>query len=230
MQTRYDLAANVARLAQITESNFSADDVLLLNRTIREAQQNPCVLRMSAVDLDAAKLIVFCDASFASNRDLTSQLGFLIFLRDDAGNICFLDGGSKKCDRVTRSVMGAELFALAHGFDRALIIRDFYNQCLDCVLPIVLCTDSMGIFDAITRLTQFREKRLLIDAHALRNAYSSGELAAIVHVRTEHNLADALTKVASTNAKIQLRNVLNSGQLPTLHVHKMIVDPQAHNE
>jgi hypothetical protein len=82
----------------------------------------------------------------------------------------------------------------------------------------------MGIFDAITKLSQFREKRLLIDSHALRNAYTSGELMDIVHVRSEHNLADALTKVDSANAKIQLRNAMNTGTLPELYIHRMIVD------
>jgi Reverse transcriptase (RNA-dependent DNA polymerase) len=224
MQTRFDLAANVAKISQITEATYDLDGILLLNKTIREARQNPCVLKMSKVCLETAQLIVYCDASFASNRDLTSQLGFLIFLRDDAGHVCLLDGGSKKCDRVTRSVMGAELFALAHGFDRALIIQDFLRNCLQKSFGILLITDSMGIFDAITNLSQFREKRLLIDAHALRNAYTSGELMDIVHVRSEHNLADALTKVDSANAKIQLRNAMNTGTLPELYIHRMIVD------
>jgi hypothetical protein len=40
------------------------------------------VLRYPKLDKESLRLRVYADASFASNRDETSQLGFVIFLAD----------------------------------------------------------------------------------------------------------------------------------------------------
>jgi hypothetical protein len=174
---------------------------------------------MRKSDLSPAKLVVYCDASFAANWDLTSQLGFLIFLWDSFGKICLLDGASKKRDRVTRSIT-SELYAITLGFDRAFLLRDALFKATSIYFDIAVITNSMQIFGAITKLTQVREKRLLIDTYSLRNSYISGELSAIWPVRSERNLADPLAKVDSKN-RIELRNVLNSGLLQDLHINKV---------
>ena len=44
------------------------------------------------------------------------------------------------------------------------------------------------------------EKRLLIDIACLRQAYRSGELANLGWIRSEHNIADALTKDRAQSA------------------------------
>jgi hypothetical protein len=43
-------------------------------------------------------------------------------------------------------------------------------------------------------------------------------------VRSNHNLAVVLSKVDSANAKIQPQNAMNTGKLPELYIHRMIVD------
>jgi hypothetical protein len=103
--------------------------------------------------------------------------------------------------------MFSELYAITLGFDRAYILRDALFKATNIYFDIAVITDSMLIFDKITKLTHVREKRLLIDIYSSRNSYISGELSAIWHVRREHNLADPLTKVDSKN-RIELRNVV----------------------
>jgi len=67
--------------------------------------------------------MVFMDASFANNRDLSSQIGFVIVLTDRNQDVNILYWSLIKCKRVTRSVLASELYALAHGFDIAAVIK-----------------------------------------------------------------------------------------------------------
>jgi hypothetical protein len=68
---------------------------------------------------------VFCsDASFAGNLDLSSQIGGIILLKDKHGNVHVLHWFSKKCPRVTGSVLAAEIIDFVTAFDRASALRD----------------------------------------------------------------------------------------------------------
>ncbi|KAM4058783.1 polyprotein [Hirsutella rhossiliensis] len=75
-------------------------------------------LTYKPIDLATAKLMVFTDGSFANNKDLSSQLGFVITLVNEtnhkekqfeiSGNI--VHWSSTKCKRVTRSVLASEIY------------------------------------------------------------------------------------------------------------------------
>ena len=74
--------------------------------------------------------MVFTDASFANNRDLLSQIGFVIVLTDRNQDANILHWSSIKCKRVTRSVLASELYVLAHGFDIAAVIKSTIQKIL----------------------------------------------------------------------------------------------------
>jgi len=67
--------------------------------------------------------MVFTDASFANNRDLLSQIGFIIVLTDRNQDANILHWSLIKCKRVTRNILASELYALAHGFNIAAVIK-----------------------------------------------------------------------------------------------------------
>ena len=97
--------------------------------------------------------MVFTDASFANNRDLSSQIGFVIVLTDRNQDANILHWSSIKCKRVTRSVLASELYALAHGFDIAAVIKSTIQKILQLEqLPLVLCTDSKSLYDCLVKL------------------------------------------------------------------------------
>ena len=82
------------------------------------------------LDLANAALYVFVDGSFANNKDLSSQIGFVIFLANETsttenftmtGNI--IHWSSTKCKRVTRSVLASEIYAMASGVDMGIAIN-----------------------------------------------------------------------------------------------------------
>ena len=63
------------------------------------------------------------DASFANNRDLLSQIGFIIVLIDRNQDVNILYWSSIKYKQVTRSVLASKLYILAHGFNIAAVIK-----------------------------------------------------------------------------------------------------------
>ena len=75
------------------------------------------------LDLNSISVMVFTDASFANNRDLLSQIGFIIILTDHNQDINILHWSLIKCKRVTRNVLAFKLYALAYGFNIAAVIK-----------------------------------------------------------------------------------------------------------
>ena len=82
------------------------------------------------LDMSSLSLLVFTDASFTNNKDLLSQIGFVIVLTDRNQSVNILHWSLIKCKRVTRSVLASELYALAHGFDIRAAIKSTIQRIL----------------------------------------------------------------------------------------------------
>ncbi|XP_044715265.1 uncharacterized protein HRG_11242 [Hirsutella rhossiliensis] len=99
----------------------TAEDFQALNKRIQWQIDNPQRgLRFVPIGLEAAKVFVFTDGSFANNKDLSSQIGFVIIIATETN--------STKCKRVTRSVLASEIYGLASGFDLAYVVAGTINQ------------------------------------------------------------------------------------------------------
>jgi hypothetical protein len=154
---------------------------------------------------ESIQLLVFTDASFANNKDLSSQIGYILVLADGT-NANILHWSSTKCKRVTRSVLASELYAMAHGFDIGASVKSTIDKMLGIDLPLVLCTDSKSLYECLVKLGTTQEKRLMIDIMCLRQAYERREIAEVKWIKGESNPADAMTKSnsKSSNALKQL--------------------------
>jgi hypothetical protein len=75
------------------------------------------------LDMSSLSLLVFTDASFANNKDLSSQISFVIILTDRNQSANILHWSLIKYKRVTRSVLASELYALAYGFNIGAVIK-----------------------------------------------------------------------------------------------------------
>jgi hypothetical protein len=75
------------------------------------------------LDMSSLSLLVFIDASFANNKDLLSQISFVIILIDRNQSANVLHWSLIKCKRVTYSVLASKLYALAHGFNIGAAIK-----------------------------------------------------------------------------------------------------------
>ena len=96
--------------------------------------------------------MVFTDASFANNKDLSSQISYVLALVDDTGSANILYWSSTKCKRVTRSVLASELYGMAHGFDISASVKSTVDKALEIDLPLVLCTDSRSLYQCLVKL------------------------------------------------------------------------------
>lgn len=183
----------------------SEAEIKLLNKRLQwQIDNKQKGIRFVPVKLETAKLFVFVDGSFANNKDLSSQIGFLLVLANELkqgrechirGNI--LDWSSVKCHRITRSVLASELYAMVQGIDTALavsttlkiITRQFHLQ----DVPTIICTDSFSLYECMVKLGTTKEKRLMIDVMAIRESYERRELSEIRWINGNDNPADAMT-------------------------------------
>jgi hypothetical protein len=153
---------------------------------------------------------VYTDASYANNFDGSSQLGYIIFLADANGKCQPIAWSSHKSRRVTRSVLGSETMAFADGFDAAYSLKHDLQTILKRSVDILMYTDSLSLFDVITKLSTTAEKRLMIDLVVVREAYDCMEIAQLAFLRTNWNPTDALLKVSLNTC---LETILTTGTI-----------------
>ncbi|KAM4063983.1 polyprotein [Hirsutella rhossiliensis] len=205
-------SCSIASLIDITLSTLLLTALREMQLCCRAYDAGKCQSRKVGL---TSQIFVFTDGSFANNKDLSSQIGFVIIIANETaqstdsfsirGNI--LHWSSTKCKRVTRSVLASEIYGLTSGFDLAFVIKQTVNtiaQRLDLKqIPLVICTDSYSLYECLVKLGTTTEKRLMIDIMALRQAYESRDIAEIRWVNGADNPADAMTKASPNSALTQ---------------------------
>lgn len=219
--TRPDTSFHNARLSQIPPEKVSETDIKFLNQAITSLKIDR-QLFLPELDLASLYIVGYADAAFANNVDLSSQLGFIVLLKDKRNNAGIIHFGSWKCKRVTRSVLGAEIYAFSHCLDYALALSNELRSILGRKIQTILFTDSKCLFNTITKLPTVSEKRLLIEIAAIRETYTTGDLSNFAHVSSRHNLANVFTKAKADNT--MLLNLMSSGNI--LHPVSQWILPQ----
>lgn len=146
------------------------------------------------LDRNSLHLRVYADESFANNSDSTTQLGYLALLCGANDNANLLQCSSHKSRRTVWKGLGGDFMALADGLGYSLGIREDLERIIGYKLKLTVFTDFKYLFHLITGNPNTSEKRLIIDIHAIRKAYTRMELDAVAWTRSESNLADAFTK------------------------------------
>lgn len=211
VHTRPDIACAVNQAAQVTEKEFLKKDIIDLNRVVAAAKRHSDRgILQHKLSLDSLQLIVYSDAAFSTNKDHTSQLGYIIMLTDDSHKCNIIHYSSAKSRRVARSVLGSEIYAFADGFDHAYAFKYDLEAMTGKHIPLKMLTDSKCLFDVITKSSVTKEKRLLIDIAVVKDAYAKNEISQVGHVFSDQNPADAMTKIGKCQA---LNTVLETGRL-----------------
>ena len=207
--TRPDLCCTSNRASQVTKENFSVSDIKQLNDAINCVKNSPrLTLKYPKLDHDTLHLRAYADASFASNKDLTSQLGYLILLCDGNNRCHVINYASRKSRRVVKSIMAGEVYAFSAAFDVSFLLKHDMDRVLNRLIPLHMFTDSKQMFDVITSARHTTEKRLMIDITAARQSYERFEIHNVGLVPGKSNPADGFTKPNPCNA---LREILKSG-------------------
>ena len=206
--TRPDVCCAINRAAQVTPETYSKSKREKLNEIntaiLKVKRSTDLCLRFRNLHLDTLHMRVYTDASFANNDDLSSQFGFIILLCDNKDYAHIFDYSSKKSKRVVRSILGGEVYALADSFDRAFMLRHDLQTIYNRSIPLQILTDSLQMFDVISKASSTTERRLIIDIVAAREAYNRQEISNVGLVLSEHNIADGLTKIKPNKALDQL--------------------------
>lgn len=134
--------------------NLKEEDAKTLNKHL-QWQRNHFYQGFHYVQLDITifKLIVFIDALFANNFNLTSQIRYVTCLANafNKANIIYLS--SIKCKRVSKSVLALEFYAMIQGFDVEVVIKSTTKKIFDVkLLLIIIYIDSKLLYDYLVKL------------------------------------------------------------------------------
>lgn len=195
------MACAVNFAAQITEKEFCRDHIIGINKVVLAAQRHSSRgIIQRKLEKASFRLVVYTDAAFANNKDLKSQLGYLILLTGKYNRCNILQYSSYKSRRVARSVLGSEVYAFEDEFDFAFSLNHDLEKVTGLHIPIQMLTDSKSLFDIIPKSSTTKEKRLLIDIATIKHAYKNYELSEVGHILSQQNPSDAFTNMFLTSA------------------------------
>ena len=186
-------------------------DFAMYAKTVKDVKANNSGIRVSKLDLSTAVVKVFSDASYGNLTDGGSQIGYLVFLCDDANRAVPISWGSKKARRVARSTLTAETLAAGEGVDAAIVVKQVVEEVMGGHLPpIQVYVDNKSLCDAAHTTNSLAQKSLRVDMAAIRQMIERGDMT-MEWIPAELQLADVLTKQGVNKDK--LRVVLNQGSI-----------------
>lgn len=102
-------------------------------------------LKFVPLHLASVTMCVFVDAGSATNKDMSSQIGFLVTLMTKYNNSNIVRYSSLKAKRVTWRVLATELFAMVHSLDVASTICLTLNVMIGLIISLSIYTDSRNL-------------------------------------------------------------------------------------
>ncbi|KAM4058912.1 hypothetical protein HRG_014081 [Hirsutella rhossiliensis] len=170
--------ARASYIASIAQPEASFDVSVAAQRLQWQMDHQLRGLTYKPIDLATAKLMVFTDGSFANNKDLSSQLGFVIALVNETNH-------KEKQFEISGNIV--HWSSTKHLLAMTMkIITERLN-----LPPIPLIVFKLGTT---------KEKRLMIDIMALRQSYEKREITDIRWINGADNPADAMTKASPNRA------------------------------
>ena len=204
-QSRPDLAFENCTVGN-SSTNANVKTIITTNKAIRKAKSNDVFLCFpKSLNIKEAKIICFCDASFANLDGGSSQGGHLIFIIDNKGTYCLVNWQSHKLKRVVTSTLSAECLAAVEAIDHCIHIRVCLTEILGIkteAMGIHVITDNKSLHEAAHTTTSVKNRRLQIELSALRDVITKGEITEFRWVNGTHQVANLLTKNGASSDKL----------------------------
>lgn len=125
-------------------------------------------LKFSKLDKCNLHLLVYSDASFATNTDKLSQLGYIMFLLVRNNQCQLLYRNTYKEQLVNRFVLGSEVIALTDAFNMLYTVKFDLQSACTRAKPLTMITDSLPLFDILTKTSVTTEKHLMTDVKTVK--------------------------------------------------------------
>ena len=149
-------------------TDFSSNDIETLNKRLQWQIDNKTKeLKYVQLDRDSLRIVIFIDFFFVNNRDLSSQIEYVICLINFIDAVNILHWSSIKCKRMTKSVFVFELYVMTHGFDLNIVLKATLSRVLQIDVFMMICTDSKSLYECLVKFGTTHEKRLMIDVMSL---------------------------------------------------------------
>ncbi len=183
------------RACQVVEKKFDKSRIRAISKLIRRLKKSKItVLKYVKLDLNTVQIRFYSDASFASNSDGSSQLGYLTLLGDESNRGHVLSYFGKKPKRIVRSITAGEVFAFSTACDQAFAFRHDLREILNQKISLNMFTDSKQLFDVLTTAAHTTEKRLMVKIMVAREAYNRIEISNVRLVPGRSNPANGFKK------------------------------------
>lgn len=109
--------------------------------------------------------------------------------------------------------MAAELLGLVTGYDYAYMVKELLEEILDRKFDLEGYVDIRTTFNCVAKQTPTTEKRLQIDASAIRQSINRSELKFLGWIAGIYNPSDALTGINIPSEKQPLLTVMKTNKL-----------------
>lgn len=120
---------NLSHVAEVTDPTHN--DITNPNKRLKWQLNNiSCGLIFARLAPTFLKIVAFTDSFFTNNRDLSSQIGYIIYLANAFHIANILYSSSIKYKRITRSVLAGELHGMAHDFDLGAVTKAMISKML----------------------------------------------------------------------------------------------------
>lgn len=140
------------------------------------------------------KLIGYSDSSFANLEGSRTQLGMILYLEDDKGNMSPITWKSGRSKRINRSVLEAETNAAAEAIENAEFYSRLWKELTNEKIDVIIRSDSKTMYANIHSDKNAKLKNIRINVAYIKEKIHEGTIQDLIWIPKEEQRADALTK------------------------------------
>ena len=206
-QTRPDVAFDVCTMSNCGK-HAKVKTVLDANKTLLKVQSRKSGISFPHLGKpENLSITAYCDATYASLEDGSSQGGYIIFVVGDE-RVAPISWQSKKLDRVTKSPLASEALALNEAADAGFLASAMLQEIFQLrKLPPVTCkTDNSSLVQTLNSSNIVADKRLRVDISRLKEMMVKEEIK-VEWIEGFKQVADVMTKAGASSEL--LRDILN---------------------